>query len=587
MAPAPSAALAYLAPALLPSANVPPRVYLRSATQLLRQARAAAADSPEGRARRYVLLLRFVSLVLETMPKHPAMKEGEAQNKEYKELKRACLQCLTELEELKVRVDADAQATQETPNATARDELPGRPKGDEHARDEPKAMSTLAFNDYAVHPASGTSAPLPAADSLPPPPPPPQDATPPPPPQHALPPPPPPTYAPPLPYAPPPPDIVSPPPPPPPLSRYPSLPTTPAHQRSSAADLARAEADLDRLRLSRDASAREERIAELQHRGTMAQLEHVRAQRQREANLAAEAFRQQQATYAARQQAEEARWRRQHEEAYAALQPSAPTLPYGPPPPPVAGPPTAPPPPPAPAPPLPPPLPLDVSAAPPTAPCHHPVPLPPTTTCAPCREGPPPPPPPPPPHQPPPLPEKSNPGELSEVHVHPRLFDTFLKVASQNTAANIETIAVLAGRMEAGRFYVSCLILPQQEGTSDTCAALDEEALFNEQLKRELFTIGWVHTHPRQTCFLSSVDLHTHAPYQTMLDEAVAVVMAPTDPTRRFGVFRLTTPPAGTGLHEVLTCEKRGFHPHNSDVYEHASHVFFNENVGFEMLDLR
>lgn len=36
-----------------------------------------------------------------------------------------------------------------------------------------------------------------------------------------------------------------------------------------------------------------------------------------------------------------------------------------------------------------------------------------------------------------------------------------------------------------------------------------------------------VQTHPTQTAFLSSVDLHTHCSYQLMMPEAVAVVCAP------------------------------------------------------------
>ena len=34
-------------------------------------------------------------------------------------------------------------------------------------------------------------------------------------------------------------------------------------------------------------------------------------------------------------------------------------------------------------------------------------------------------------------------------------------------------------------------------------------------------------THPTQTAFLSSVDLHTHCSYQLMLPEAVAIVCSP------------------------------------------------------------
>lgn len=47
------------------------------------------------------------------------------------------------------------------------------------------------------------------------------------------------------------------------------------------------------------------------------------------------------------------------------------------------------------------------------------------------------------------------------------------------------------------------------------------------QDKRSLFPLGWVHTHPTQSCFLSSIDIHTQCGYQSMLDESIAIVMAP------------------------------------------------------------
>ena len=34
-------------------------------------------------------------------------------------------------------------------------------------------------------------------------------------------------------------------------------------------------------------------------------------------------------------------------------------------------------------------------------------------------------------------------------------------------------------------------------------------------------------THPTQTAFLSSVDLHTHCSYQLMMPEAIAIVCSP------------------------------------------------------------
>lgn len=143
---------------------------------------------------------------------------------------------------------------------------------------------------------------------------------------------------------------------------------------------------------------------------------------------------------------------------------------------------------------------------------------------------------------------------------------------------------------------------------------------------RALYPLGWIHTHPTQTCFLSSVDVHTHcgfqvrgegqrvlhkwvvcncalevgvarvqvtahtpttlpnprlpllpspASLQTMLDEAVAIVMAPKDPSKRVGIFRLTTP---GGLKLVQRCPQRGFHAHpptdtGQPIYELCGHV--------------
>ncbi len=136
-------------------------------------------------------------------------------------------------------------------------------------------------------------------------------------------------------------------------------------------------------------------------------------------------------------------------------------------------------------------------------------------------------------------------------------------------------------------FTVSTLIVPKQNGTRDTVEMLSEEDVLGVHLEKGLYPLGWIHTHPTQTCFLSSVDVHTQCGYQTMLDEAVAVVMAPSDPTKRCGIFRLTTP---GGLSMVQKCERRGFHMHPEGaqpLYELCGHVFLNDRVRHEVVDLR
>lgn len=76
---------------------------------------------------------------------------------------------------------------------------------------------------------------------------------------------------------------------------------------------------------------------------------------------------------------------------------------------------------------------------------------------------------------------------------------------------------------------------------------------------------------------------------QTQLAEAMAIVVAPTDPRTKQKIFRLTTP-GGLGL--VSRCTATGFHPHSvpesgQEIYELCGHVYLDETATFECADLR
>lgn len=181
--------------------------------------------------------------------------------------------------------------------------------------------------------------------------------------------------------------------------------------------------------------------------------------------------------------------------------------------------------------------------------------------------------------------------QIRDVHISCALMDAFLRYAATNTSISIETCGILAGRLSAdeGTFVISALIIPKQEGSTDTVQALAEEEIFEAQDSRSLYPLGWIHTHPSQTCFLSSIDIHTQCGYQTMLDEAIAIVMAPTDAASPVGIFRLSTP---GGLSLIQQCTHRGFHPHpptktGQPLYELCNHVYLNPRAGFEVIDLR
>jgi STAM-binding protein len=76
---------------------------------------------------------------------------------------------------------------------------------------------------------------------------------------------------------------------------------------------------------------------------------------------------------------------------------------------------------------------------------------------------------------------------------------------------------------------------------------------------------------------------------QSQLGEAMAIVVAPTDPRTKQKIFRLTTP---GGLDLVAKCTQTGFHAHSApfngqEIYELCGHVYLDETAHFDCADLR
>ena len=176
---------------------------------------------------------------------------------------------------------------------------------------------------------------------------------------------------------------------------------------------------------------------------------------------------------------------------------------------------------------------------------------------------------------------------LRTIFLPPDLRHRFLSIAQPNTRANLETCGILCGTLVSNALFISKLVIPDQESTSDTCETINESELFDYVDGEDLMVLGWIHTHPTQTCFMSSRDLHTHGGYQVMMPESIAIVCAPS--RNDWGVFRLTDPP---GMKAVLNCTQTGlFHPHSeSNIYTDAlrpGHVYEAKGLEFDVVDLR
>lgn len=120
-----------------------------------------------------------------------------------------------------------------------------------------------------------------------------------------------------------------------------------------------------------------------------------------------------------------------------------------------------------------------------------------------------------------------NGSPLRTVFLPPTLRTEFLKEAESNTRRNLETCGMLCGTLISNALFISQVVIPVQKNTSDTCEMINESDFFDYCISEDLMCLGWIHTHPTQTCFMSSRDLHTHNAYQAMMAESIAIVCAP------------------------------------------------------------
>ncbi|KAI0007313.1 hypothetical protein F4779DRAFT_592707 [Xylariaceae sp. FL0662B] len=178
---------------------------------------------------------------------------------------------------------------------------------------------------------------------------------------------------------------------------------------------------------------------------------------------------------------------------------------------------------------------------------------------------------------------------IRPVFLPRKLRQSFLSIASENTKRGLEMCGILCGTAVNNALFVRCLLIPEQKCSSDTCETMNETSMFDYCASEELMILGWIHTHPTQTCFMSSRDLHTQSGYQVMLPESIAIVCAPKFKPS-YGIFRLTHPP---GLKHILDCKQSAtFHQHSvSDLYTEAEHppghVYESDRLDFYVHDLR
>ncbi|KAI0259028.1 hypothetical protein BC834DRAFT_926366 [Gloeopeniophorella convolvens] len=175
--------------------------------------------------------------------------------------------------------------------------------------------------------------------------------------------------------------------------------------------------------------------------------------------------------------------------------------------------------------------------------------------------------------------------------------ERFISIGRINTERNRETCGLLLGKQKDRRYVVTTLLIPKQISTHNACTMEDEVAIAQFAKQHALVTLGWIHIHPTEPCFMTSVDLHVQSIFQSVLPEAFAVICSPKH-SPNFMIYRLTDP---SGIRTILSCEEsnalhthterqlyavREPQPSEAQPTDHV-HVTTMWNMPLEVVDLR
>lgn len=102
-----------------------------------------------------------------------------------------------------------------------------------------------------------------------------------------------------------------------------------------------------------------------------------------------------------------------------------------------------------------------------------------------------------------------------------------------NKSQWVEVIGLLAGQIDknTGKLYIRDAF-PMGHGTALNAEIKDYknyERAYRDITKNGLFICGWYHSHPSYGTFMSMEDLITQSRYQKLWDEAIALVIDPTE----------------------------------------------------------
>ena len=133
----------------------------------------------------------------------------------------------------------------------------------------------------------------------------------------------------------------------------------------------------------------------------------------------------------------------------------------------------------------------------------------------------------------------------------------FYDLSKDATAKEIETLSYLFGNKKqvdgVSHIYITHLFLSDQTATANSSQVTNKNCLDDFKKQYNVTEYGWMHSHPLETCCMSSIDTHIQAIKQKVDSNYLCIVFSPIDNAFGFTSMRAHLPNGQLNQEFLLT----------------------------------
>ena len=154
--------------------------------------------------------------------------------------------------------------------------------------------------------------------------------------------------------------------------------------------------------------------------------------------------------------------------------------------------------------------------------------------------------------------EKSEDIRKVQINIE-TLTKSFKEYVEKTLDPDMEAVAMICADSKeferGGDIVITSLVFPDQVSDENGVQPDLNPEYISIVEEKGLVAIGWIHSHPHQTCYFSSVDMHAHHALQASIPYSFGIVYAREDKTLPIALTQ-------KGMETIGECSDFGFHTH-------------------------